>query len=1280
MRLLRRNEKGDLVFTADLHEPPPYAILSHTWGTAYDEVSYQDIIGSTGQEKDAYSKVQFIAEQARKEGLDYFWVDTCCIDKHNDAEVCTAIRSMFRWYKESTVCYVYLSDVSINKRLEDGSQAWENTFRNCRWFSRGWTLQELLAPDRVEFYARGQYVGSRDSLGAIIHTITGIDIEALRGRPLETYPFPTRLRWAYGRATTVPEDRAYALMGLSGVVLTPRYGEGESEARRRLMRKILKRYGDSSLDQPVLSEQSGPMANETQVTLLERRQHKMKTLDFESMESRKSTIKKALGRTCNWILTHPACQTWRQERSIERHLGFFWIKGKPGAGKSVLIRYLDNYISQRKGHRDVVISFYFNGRGDRLERSLVGMYRSLLAQLLRADTSLQEVLDSARNITSEGDATIQELQRLLLIAMLKLQDLQLFCFIDALDECQEQDVQQMIDFFQSLGQEAVNQKTTINICFASRHYPALDITTGLQLVLEDIDEHRQDLSKYVQSQKFQVGTRGQTESIPARMQEEILAKANGVFLWVVLVVDILKKEYHNGRIHAVNKRLRELPRGLSELFRDILQRDRENIDEFILCLEWILYAKRPLALKEFYHAMMAGVGEQNLEWIANVSDDSIHSFLLSSSKGLAELTKDERPRAQFIHESVRDFLVAEDGFKHIQHDHHTSMCEVHEKLKQYCLRGVQIDLTTWKQEMSLADEGLNCAAATQKPSNSRVIREKLTERFPFLDYATTFVLYHSDQAARDVPQRNFLKTFDLNNWVDKANFLQKHDINLYKIPVDLIYICAERDHANLIKVISEYGHSVAHNGTQRNDSPLFAAFANKSKDAARVLLEQEDATHPDEIIHDVIIDNYKGRPAFDRQKTRTSWHWAIEQGFASLALHLLRGNCNVQGGKYGSPLQAASQKGREEVVTMLLYNGANVNTQGGHFGNALQAASARGYLSLAKILLDHGADVNAQGGHFGNALWAAFTGGYTDIAKLLLDQGADVNVLGGYFRNPLQAAVASSQAEILRLLLSRETHNRELVTRLGDLFHDVSSNGHSKIVKVLLDYVASVNTQGGHFGNALQAASAYGHVILAKMLLDYGADVDAQGGHFGTALQAASNGGYTDIVKLLLDQGADVNVQGGFFGNALQAASAESCLQPKKPPNGSGNHLLQDYQMQLMLLEQQNKKTFQVKRDMANNEVVTLLLDKGANVNVQGGYFGNALQAASAGGHVNIAKLLLDHGADMNVQGGHFGNAPQAASARGHMDLVTLLDEHARVLSATNSGASQESLAHERTM
>jgi hypothetical protein len=235
MRLLEISHSGQLTLTGDLVENiPPYAILSHTWGVDHDEVTFNDVKTGTGVSKAGYTKIRFCAQQAQKDDLRHFWVDTCCIDKANYSELAEAITSMYRWYYNSAKCYVFLADVSAHKRAHgEVEPVWEPAFSNSRWFTRGWTLQELLAPKTVEFFSReGKYLGSKSGLGPNVQSITGIPMAALSGTPLREFSIEERMRWVAGRNTKKKEDRAYCLLGIFDIFLPLIYGEGDNAFKR----------------------------------------------------------------------------------------------------------------------------------------------------------------------------------------------------------------------------------------------------------------------------------------------------------------------------------------------------------------------------------------------------------------------------------------------------------------------------------------------------------------------------------------------------------------------------------------------------------------------------------------------------------------------------------------------------------------------------------------------------------------------------------------------------------------------------------------------------------------------------------------------------------------------------------------------------------------------------------------------------------------------------------------------------------------------------------------
>ena len=237
MRLLHFDDSRRLVLTDFSGKAiPPYAILSHRWGDS--EVLFEDIRSNTYKEKGGYRKIEFCAEQAAQDELPYFWIDTCCIDKWNRRERSKAINSMFRWYKDAAKCYVFLPDVSVSAATAQRS-SWEASFRASEWFTRGWTLQELIAPVSVEFFSsEGRRIGDKQTLEQLIHGITSIPVEALQNCPLGEFTIFERMAWAENRETTEQEDKVYCLLGMLDIFMPTSYGEGKEKAWRRLQLEV----------------------------------------------------------------------------------------------------------------------------------------------------------------------------------------------------------------------------------------------------------------------------------------------------------------------------------------------------------------------------------------------------------------------------------------------------------------------------------------------------------------------------------------------------------------------------------------------------------------------------------------------------------------------------------------------------------------------------------------------------------------------------------------------------------------------------------------------------------------------------------------------------------------------------------------------------------------------------------------------------------------------------------------------------------------------------------
>jgi hypothetical protein len=248
MRLLNtatlRVEQAKKEIVANEKPPFEYAILSHTWGE--DEVIFQDMQVNVPRHNPRFSKIIRSCELAKKDGYDYIWLDTCCIDKSSSAELSEAINSMYLWYSQAAICYAYLSDVVSEGYIDVSLDS--SSFRKSRWFTRGWTLQELIAPVHMVFLSKDwNHLGDKQDLLGLLSDITSINHNVLLdGNRRSDISIARKMSWAAKRTTTRVEDRAYSLLGIFDVNMPLLYGEGW-KAFTRLQEEILKKSDDESL-------------------------------------------------------------------------------------------------------------------------------------------------------------------------------------------------------------------------------------------------------------------------------------------------------------------------------------------------------------------------------------------------------------------------------------------------------------------------------------------------------------------------------------------------------------------------------------------------------------------------------------------------------------------------------------------------------------------------------------------------------------------------------------------------------------------------------------------------------------------------------------------------------------------------------------------------------------------------------------------------------------------------------------------------------------------------
>ncbi|OWT43365.1 NB-ARC and ankyrin domain protein [Pochonia chlamydosporia 170] len=996
----------------------------------------------------------------------------------------------------------------------------------------------------------------------------------------------------------------------------------------------------------------------------EQKKELLDSLRFDQIEARHMTIRKAHAKTCSWLLEDPSYLDWLDPTKLSEHAGFLWIKGNPGTGKSTLMKFALN--NARKVLKDkIIIAFFFNARGEDLERSTLGMYRSILLQLLEQVQVLQEVFSSLGLATWSAKShhwSVESLKELFEQAIRRLGRSPVLCFIDALDECDERQIRDMVAFFEHISEATASGGLRFQVCFASRHYPHITIANGLSLVLEGHKGHSRDIICYIDSE-LKIGRSQLAEQIRVDVQQ----KSSGVFLWVILVVEILNKEYDRGRVHALRTRLQDIPRGLHELFHDILTRDHQNRGELLLCIQWVLFARLPLRPEQLYFAILSGVEPKALsKWNPDgITASIIKRYIIDSSKGLAEVTRSKNPRVQFIHESVKDFLLKENGLKEIWLNLGRNFHgESHERLKQCCLNYMSINVYTDLNIGSLLPN-----AASQQAAELRQLADKA---FPFLEYAVRNILYHADAAEGDgVDQTAFLEGFQLVDWIHLDNLLERHNVRRHTLKASMLYLLAEYNMGNLIRSHPSKLSCFKVEG-ERYGLPIFAALATNSDAAVREFLQaQTDIQPPTSPLHAFYEQYYRNKNrrsdfrrdfTFSQQRSILSYlaEKADDAVFVSFLLVSDKVNIDVKDNNGRTPLSCAAQFGREAVVKMLLKMGTvDINAKDKRGETPLLLAAQSGHNAVVKLLLETGkVDINAKGTNGQTPLLRAAQDGHEAVVKLLLETGkVDINAKDINGQTPLLRAAQSGHEAVVKLLLETDKVDINAKDINGQTpLLPAARNGHMAAVKLLLETGKVVVDLKD---NSLLWAAEMGHEAVVKLLLDTGTvDINAKDKSGETPLLLAAEHGHEAVVKLLLETGTvDINARSKSGRTPLLLATENGHEAVVKL-------LLETGKVVVDLKDNFGWTPLLLAAEMGHEAVVKLLLDTGTvDINATDKSGETPLLLAAQSGHDAVVKLLLETGKVVVDLKDNSGRTPLLwAAEMGHVGVVKLLLETGKVV------------------
>ena len=1036
---------------------PPYAILSHTWGNDNEEVSFRNVeegkIEKAGMRP---IKLEGCCKQAKKDGFQYVWIDTCCIDKTNAVELGEAINSMFQWYRRASICYTYLSDVPA----DDNPRNPKSKFFSSRWFKRGWTLQELLAPIKLCFYnSEWCYLGTKREMSVMIEKITGIPRPFLLGiAELRDASVAQRMSWAAKRVTKRKEDIAYCLLGIFGVMMPMIYGEGH-QAFSRLQQEIMREVRDDSIlawghdlitstpsnpteviSRGVLAAAPSDFVNCGHIVSREQYTTSINSFDISggSLRIHLPLFTTSAGETFGLLKCGP-------EHNAEQVVGIPLNNTMSKGPSDEYIRPQGCYSVLLPKATSEVLTKFIHIQKEPQSKALTAMNRRYWFYIVESVETNLELIDVeprarwhkdnamiATATESDGNVIQRTLARFrhkkegshdfVVVLEFEVQGSQMQARCHVMISSRDTALENLAQKFTYMRQEALGKQSASNgilnlhvtlrqefvaaqpmfVVRLASMPSSPEVTVDATLELQQLDLKLELVSVLLEEDKTSLEAIGLGQQI-----EEIMIKSTSM----------------KGQLEVVEEKLRKLgeERGL---LVDALKKGSEEMGQLIIRGDVIGQQRNKLLERRWQT-------QRRLDDLLKVDFDAKEALEYEKAVKLLLATGADAES------------TAKDGWTPLS----WAAANGYEAIVQLLLeKGAELE--------SVGKYGLTPLARASYSRHEAVVKLLLEKgaKLESMDTDGRTPLSRASYSGHEAIVKLLL---------EKGAELESKD----KHSLTPLSLASYNGHEAIVKLLLEKGAELE-SVDKYGRTPLSLASHSGHEDIVKLLLEKGAE------LKSIDIDGL------------TSLSRASYSGHEAVVKLLLEKGAELESiDKHGlTPLSRASHSGHEAVVKLLLEKGAELESEDKDGLTPLSWASHRGHEAVVKLLLEKGAELESTDKDGLTPLSRASYSGHEAIVKLLLENGAELESVEKHGLTPLSWA---------------------------------SYSGHEAIIKLLLENGAELESVDKDGRTPLSWASDSGHEAVVKLLLEKGAELESIDKHSLTPLSRASYSGHEAVIKLL---------------------------------------------------------------------------------------------------------------------------------------------------------------------